>query len=66
MWCKDNEFFRRKAKFDVIMNRIKSYKIKNSSNKKIKYFNFASIYGKTLIKRTVQIRKFKTKININL
>lgn len=48
------------------MNRIKSNKIKNSSNKKIKYFNFASIYGKTLIKRTVQIRKFKTKININL
>lgn len=48
------------------MNRIKSYKIKNSSNKMIKHFNFASIHGKTLTKRTVQIRKFKTKININL
>lgn len=59
-------FSEEKAKFDVIMNRIKSYKIKNSSNKKIKYFNFALIYGKTLTKRTVQIRKFKTKININL
>lgn len=59
-------FSEEKAKFNVIMNRIKSYKIKNSSNKKIKYFNFASMYGKTLTKRTVQIRKFKTKININL
>ena len=28
-------FSEEKAKFDVIMNRIKSYKIKNSSNKKI-------------------------------
>lgn len=59
-------FSEEKAKLDVIMNRIKSNKIKNSSNKMIKYFNFASIYEKTLIKRTVQIRKFKTKININL
>ena len=52
-------FSEEKAKLDVIMNRIKS-------NKMIKHFNFASIYGKTLTKRTVQIRKFKTKININL
>lgn len=59
-------FSEEKAKLDVIMNRIKSNKIKNSSNKMIKHFNFASIYEKTLIKRTVQIRKFKTKININL
>lgn len=59
-------FSEEKAKLDVIMNRIKSNKIKNSSNKMIKHFKFASIYGKTLTKRTVQIRKFKTKININL
>lgn len=59
-------FSEEKAKLDVIMNRIKSNKIKNSSNKMIKHFNFASIYGETLTKRTVQIRKFKTKININL
>lgn len=59
-------FSEEKAKLDVIMNRIKSNKIKNSSNKMINYFNFASIYENTLTKRTVQIRKFKTKININL
>lgn len=34
-------FSEEKAKLDVIMNRIKSNKIKNSSNKMIKHFNFA-------------------------